>query len=45
MTYCSLSGMSHNAMEEWLDEKSIVPRVALLAKLMVKIAEEWHLGL
>ena len=35
-----IGGKSHNAMEEWLDEKSIVPRVALLAKLMVKIAEE-----
>ena len=35
-----ISGKSHNALEEWLDEKSIVPRVAMLAKLIVKIAEE-----
>ncbi|MDE3088945.1 MAG: M20 family metallopeptidase [Chloroflexota bacterium] len=35
-----IGGKSHNAMEEWLDEKSIVPRVALLARLIVKIAEE-----
>jgi hypothetical protein len=40
LTCCSLDGKSHNAMEEWLDEKSIVPRVALLARLIVKIAEE-----
>ena len=35
-----IGGKSHNAMEEWLDEKSIVPRTAMLAKLIVKIAEE-----
>jgi glutamate carboxypeptidase len=35
-----IGGKSHNAMEEWLDEKSIVPRVAMLARLIVKIAEE-----
>ena len=35
-----VSGKSHNALEEWTDEKSIVPRVAMLAKLIVKIAEE-----
>ncbi|HEX7594252.1 MAG TPA: hypothetical protein VF429_08790 [Anaerolineae bacterium] len=40
MTDCSLSGKSHNALEEWLDEKSIVPRVAMLAQLIVRIAEE-----
>ncbi len=34
-----IGGKSHNALEEWLDEKSIVPRVALLARLIVKIAE------
>ncbi|HEX7586958.1 MAG TPA: M20 family metallopeptidase [Anaerolineae bacterium] len=40
-----IGGKSHNAMEEWLDEKSIVPRTAMLAKLIVKIAEQKHLAL
>ncbi len=35
-----IGGKSHNALEEWLDEKSIVPRTAMLAQLIVKIAEE-----
>ena len=34
-----VGGKSHNAMEEWRDPKSIVPRTALLAKLIVAIAE------
>jgi glutamate carboxypeptidase len=34
-----VGGKSHNAQEEWIDEKSIVPRVAMLAGLIVKIAE------
>ena len=33
-----LGGQSHNASEEWLDEKSIVPRMAMLASLICKIA-------
>jgi glutamate carboxypeptidase len=40
-----IGGKSHNAMEEWTDEKSIVPRAALLAKLIVKIAEQKHSAL
>ncbi len=35
-----IGGKSHNALEEWLDEKSIVPRMAMLAGLIVKIAGE-----
>jgi glutamate carboxypeptidase len=34
-----IGGKSHNAMEEWMDPKSIVPRTAMLAKLIVAIAE------
>jgi glutamate carboxypeptidase len=34
-----IGGKSHNAMEEWLDEKSIVPRTAMLAELIVKIVQ------
>ena len=34
-----VGGKSHNAAEEWMDPKSIVPRTALLAKLIVAIAE------
>ncbi|MBI5032355.1 MAG: M20 family metallopeptidase [Chloroflexi bacterium] len=34
-----VGGKSHNALEEWMDPKSIVPRTALLAKLIVAIAE------
>ena len=37
-----IGGKSHNAMEEWLDGKSILPRAAMLAKLIVKIAEGKH---
>jgi len=37
-----IGGKSHNAMEEWTDEKSIVPRTAMLAMLIVKIAEQKH---
>ena len=37
-----IGGKSHNAMEEWLDEHSIVPRTAMLANLIVKIAEQKH---
>ncbi len=33
-----IGGKSHNAMEEWLDVDSIVPRTAMLAKLMLSIA-------
>ncbi len=33
-----IGGSSHNAAEEWLDLTSIVPRTALLAKLMSGIA-------
>jgi glutamate carboxypeptidase len=32
-----LGGQSHNAAEEWLDEKSILPRMAMLATLVSKI--------
>ena len=39
-----IGGNGHNAMEEWLDEHSIVPRTAMLAKLIVKIGEQKHLG-
>ena len=35
-----VGGQSHNAMEEWLDEKTILPRAGMLAKLIVKIAEQ-----
>ena len=35
-----IGGKSHNALEEWLDDKSIVPRTAMLAGLIVKIAEK-----
>lgn len=34
-----VGGKGHNAAEEWMDPKSIVPRTAMLAKLMVAIAE------
>lgn len=34
-----VGGKSHNAAEEWMDPKSIVPRTAMLAKLIVAIAE------
>jgi len=40
-----IGGKSHNSMEEWLDEQPIVPRAAMLAGLIVKIAEQKHLGL
>ena len=40
-----IGGKSHNAMEEWADEKSILPRAAMLAKLIAKIAEEKHSAL
>ncbi len=33
-----VGGKSHNAMEEWLDVNSIVPRAAMLAKLIAAIA-------
>jgi glutamate carboxypeptidase len=33
-----IGGDGHNAMEEWLDVNSIVPRTAMLAKLIVAIA-------
>ena len=35
-----IGGKSHNAVEEYMDANSIVPRTALLAKLIVAIAEE-----
>ncbi len=35
-----VGGKSHNAMEEWMDVHSIVPRTAMLAKLIVVIAED-----
>ena len=34
-----IGGKSHNAVEEFMDANSIVPRTALLAKLIVAIAE------
>lgn len=34
-----VGGKSHNAQEEWIDPQSLVPRTALLAKLIVAIAE------
>ncbi|MCL4393460.1 MAG: M20 family metallopeptidase [Chloroflexi bacterium] len=33
-----IGGQSHNAAEEWLDEKSILPRMAMVALLVSKIA-------
>jgi glutamate carboxypeptidase len=33
-----IGGDGHNAMQEWLDVNSIVPRTAMLAKLIVAIA-------
>jgi len=35
-----VGGKGHNAAEEWVDPKSIVPRMTLLAKLIVAIAEQ-----
>jgi len=35
-----VGGRGHNAVEEFVDANSIVPRTALLAKLIVAIAEE-----
>jgi glutamate carboxypeptidase len=34
-----IGGKGHNAMEEWMDEKSIVPRAAMLAGLIVRIGQ------
>jgi len=34
-----VGGKGHNAMEEWMDVNSVVPRTAMLAKLIVAIAE------
>ncbi len=35
-----VGGKAHNAAEEWLDLDSVVPRAAMLAKLIVAIAKE-----
>ncbi len=36
-----VGGRGHNALEEFIDANSIVPRTALLAKLIVAIVEEY----
>ncbi len=35
-----VGGKAHNAAEEWLDLETVVPRAAMLAKLIVAIADE-----
>jgi glutamate carboxypeptidase len=35
-----VGGNGHNAQEEWTDAESIVPRTAMLAKLIVAIAQK-----
>ncbi len=35
-----IGGKSHNAMEEWTDLDSVVPRAAMLARLIVAIAQD-----
>jgi hypothetical protein len=35
-----VGGRGHNAIEEYVDAGSIVPRTALLAKLIVALANE-----
>ena len=35
-----VGGNGHNAQEEWTDAESIVPRTAMLAKLLIAIASE-----
>ncbi len=35
-----VGGKAHNAAEEWLDLDTVVPRAAMLAKVIVAIAEE-----
>ncbi len=35
-----VGGKAHNAAEEWLDLDSVVPRAAMLARLIALIAEE-----
>lgn len=37
-----VGGRGHNALEEFVDANSIVPRTALLAKLIVAIAKQTH---
>jgi glutamate carboxypeptidase len=37
-----IGGRGHNVIEEFVDANSIVPRTALLAKLIVAIGEEKH---
>jgi glutamate carboxypeptidase len=34
-----IGGKAHNAMEEWMNVDSVVPRAAMLAKLIVAIAQ------
>lgn len=37
-----VGGRGHNALEEFVDANSIVPRTALLAKLIIAIAKQTH---